>query len=744
VVRLVELLMESRLHLSGLENLMAEQRPTAEPGGPDQRTSDQQGPAAAAPPTMFVANHFTRFETFLIPYVLYQRFGWRVRCLADKEVFVGPLGKYLRRMGCLATDDPDFRETIVRDLASGRSHWVIFPEGGMVKNKRLIRRGQPWIDHPYRQGQPHTGAAVFALQAELLRQRARAQCTKQGRQAQSPLALQPWLDHPHQAATQAVVMQPVTFTYYPLRPGTNLIDQTARRMIGELPEFLNEELQVEGNLLFGGADIDIHFSPALGLDSYINHQQRRARWLHPFSNLPGVERFVIEHARRRLTNDAMHIVYRQCCLNIDHILSSLIRAWPAPTVSRVALHQAACIVLAHLPPETRRHPSLLPAVLAAAACLDGAPQHTAWQDWLTTAKATQVMDVPNGSPILTINHERFQVSVNYQRLRLENPLRVMANEVEQIPDVAELIRATAQLSERQRCQRAGDALRSLELQVFTEARRTWLGPVADTYPGIAAERARPRMLLRGRQPTVILAHGFLACPREVSDLGDLLHAHGYNVILPRLAGHGTRGKHLASVRWQEWLHSYQRAVTLARWLGNEQIICAGFSMGGLLALQTAAQLGRAKQAAHACVLINAPMQIYDRRASFAPLVRRWNQAIGTVSEKARFRWTASQPEFPDTNYDRIYVHAVSELMACIDQTRHLLPAVTCPTFIAQSTEDPVVQASSATFLANNLGADHVALEWYDHQQHVLPRDPLIQRVGHDLLRWFAEQKPEPH
>ena len=204
--------------------------------------------------------------------------------------------------------------------------------------------------------------------------------------------------------------------------------------------------------------------------------------------------------------------------------------------------------------------------------------------------------------------------------------------------------------------------------------------------------------------------------------------------MPRLAGHGTRGKHLSTVRWQAWLQSYCRAVTLARWHGSQQIICAGFSMGGLLALQAAAQLG---DQATACAVINAPLQIYDRRANFASIVRRWNQAIGTVSEKARFRWTASEPEYPDTNYDRIYVHAVSELMACIDATQATGWQVRCPTFIAQSTKVPSCSQQS-TLLEQQLGADKVELHWYNHRQHVLTRDPLVQQVGRDLCHFLTE------
>lgn len=38
-------------------------------------------------PVMFVANHFTRSETFFIPYLIYKYTGRQVRCLADESLY---------------------------------------------------------------------------------------------------------------------------------------------------------------------------------------------------------------------------------------------------------------------------------------------------------------------------------------------------------------------------------------------------------------------------------------------------------------------------------------------------------------------------------------------------------------------------------------------------------------------------------------------------------------------------------
>lgn len=45
-------------------------------------------------PVMFVANHFTRSETFFVPYIINKLTGRHVRCLADSKLFVGTFGRF--------------------------------------------------------------------------------------------------------------------------------------------------------------------------------------------------------------------------------------------------------------------------------------------------------------------------------------------------------------------------------------------------------------------------------------------------------------------------------------------------------------------------------------------------------------------------------------------------------------------------------------------------------------------------
>ena len=104
-------------------------------------------------PVLFIANHFTRFETFILPWIIHNVHSGRMpHSLAYHELFRGRFGDFLMTMGARPTGDPVVKHTIVENLMTGRNDWLIYPEGSMIKNKKIWANSRFAIDSPDRAG----------------------------------------------------------------------------------------------------------------------------------------------------------------------------------------------------------------------------------------------------------------------------------------------------------------------------------------------------------------------------------------------------------------------------------------------------------------------------------------------------------------------------------------------------------------------------------------------------------------
>lgn len=113
--------------------------------------------------------------------------------------------------------------------------------------------------------------------------------------------------------------------------------------------------------------------------------------------------------------------------------------------------------------------------------------------------------------------------------------------------------------------------------ISTENERPSINPICHT-----------RVLDHGQRQAraIVFYHGFSTCPEQFTRLASEFHNIGYNVLIPRLPRHGrkdTLTRDLQGVTVAELTGAAAKALDLAQGLG-EQVIVAGISMGGSLAL----------------------------------------------------------------------------------------------------------------------------------------------------------------
>jgi carboxylesterase len=251
------------------------------------------------------------------------------------------------------------------------------------------------------------------------------------------------------------------------------------------------------------------------------------------------------------------------------------------------------------------------------------------------------------------------------------------------------------------------------------------------------ERSRvEQRVMKGAEPFrfegngtgVLVSHGFTGTTQSVRPLGEALAEEGFTVMGPRLAGHGTSMEDHAQSTALDWISSIEEGLT---WLRQRtpNIFFAGLSMGGMFALYFAAtrpELVRGIIPINACVFLNAPDLA---RVVFDPQAPATVPGVGS-DVKAEGVEELVYPEVP--------VPPLKEFMALMRVTDDLLPTITAPALILQSTEDHVVPPENGPHIQEKLGSEDKELVRLENSYHVAPLDNDKDLIAERTTRFIRE------
>ncbi|MHC4991346.1 MAG: alpha/beta fold hydrolase, partial [Planctomycetota bacterium] len=619
-------------------------------------------------PTIFAANHFTRMETVLIPYALYYSARRPVRSLAMHALFSGLSGRYMRSVGVMSVRDPHRNRTIIRELMTKASDWVIYPEGGLIKNKKTVARGKLQLSHPKRQGPPHTGAAMLALKAEIAKHRFLRACQQEDRERLRYYHDVYGLTRPEEICEEPIVVVPLTVTLYPLRPEPNPISRLAKRLKPNLDPRVEEELRVEGSVLFGQGEVSIHFGEPIEVTAHLDTPTELARRVVGMFSEERRGDLMLRRQATKLTSECMRRVYANTEINFDHLFCYGLRCAREDRVRAADFHRSLYLAARELSGTEglRLHPALENGIASLVSGETYAPLES------VAEMAVRQGIVKREAGHYVIDHEALKRQHDFHEVRLVNTVQVLANELEPIrPATRALSRCINRAPERTR-KTAARALREDDHEDFQRDYETWYDPELSKTLDVAS----PFFLKRPRAEIgVILVHGYLSSPAQVRPLAEHLHEHGCAVYGVRLPGHGTAPEQLTEVTWQDWMRALFRAHGMMRHQ-TPRVVVGGFSLGGILALMLAASR---PETVDGVFSINAPLRLRDLRAPLVPAIVRWDGWMQRLRLRSgHLRRAGHHTETPELNYTRDYLLGVRELRRAIASCRRHLQQVTSP------------------------------------------------------------------
>lgn len=676
-------------------------------------------PEAAA--IVFVVNHFTRIETLLLPAYLYRLTGETpVWSLADYRLFRGALKTYFDTVGVVSTRDPDRDLLIVRTLLAGEASWIIFPEGRMVKNKKIVDGGRFMITYNGEKHPPHTGAAALALRAEFFRQRILSLVDTNPDEATRLMDLFELKDAGVLARRPTCIV-PVNLTYYPLRARENILSRLASHYMGDLGERAVEEIMTEGTMLLSGVDVDIRFGDPIPVSGFMGARKIRRDVVAPRKvglddRLPSEGAF--RKAARALRDRFMGEIYRMTTVNPDHLFAGLMRLRPFRRIDLDDLRRRAFLA-AGMDMEAMgvyRHRSLD----AGQIHLLTDDRYGRVRDFLAVAREKGILR-ENGNR-LEIDRDRFGGPLDFHKARIDNPVAVIANEIEPLRPLLRALRKIAWLPAFWVRRKTIAQLAAADQALFE----------ADYDAHYLEGESKPRgvgapFFIRGetRRVGVLLIHGYMAAPLEVADMAVYLGGRGFRLYVPRLRGHGTAPEDLAGRNRFDWIASVDHGYAI---LKNQcdRVVVGGFSTGGALALDLAA---RAPEVA-GVFAICPPRRLRD--ASLKRNLARdlWNRLAEMVRGDGANRegFIESRTRTPHVSYLRNPVSGIREVELLMEEVEPRLPEIGAPALVVHSRRDPVADPEYSRRLFEMLGSEEKSYVLFNFDRHVIVSGEGADRV----------------
>jgi esterase/lipase len=689
---------------------------------------------------IFLFNHFARFETFIPQYLIYMETGDFCRSIAASEFFVegDAFSNYLIRVGAVPDDMSGLLPFLAAEILKGHKV-VVFPEGGMVKDKRVLGpRGSYSVysrSAEVRRKQ-HTGAAVLGLALGAFKR-----AVLKAHEAGHSRRIDSWAedlgldggDALLATARRPTHIVPANITFYPIRVRDNLLRQGAELLNRGLSRRLSEELLIEGNILLRDTDMDIRLCKPVHVTDHWRWWDRQLLERvtvrldsldDAFALKPDTgrwdRRLLARSLRRnamRLRDDYMHRMYLGVTVNLSHLASSLALGLvdrDQDAIEDARVHRMLYVAVKRLQsePQIHLHRSLRNPE-AYGGLLEG--ECAGFDQFLRTASRTDLVEHVDGEyrfqPKLRAEHA-------FDEVRLENLVEVYANEAAPLRGVAYSVEealdsAGSITAETLARLRFDDELIGYEWdrQQFSKPRHREIND-AET----ATESGEPYLLMpqKARPLGVVLVHGFLASPAEMREFADQLFELGYPVLGVRLKGHGTSPWDLRERSWQDWLHSARRGFSIMADLAP-RVAMVGFSTGGALSLILASQ--RPERLA-GVVAAAPPMKFQDRGMRFVPLVHSANRLVRWMSSFEGVKpFQSNESEHPHINYREMPVRGLYELTVLVDALKASLPQVECPVTLIQGSDDPVVVPEGVNAIVELLSDAPVELKIIDSQRH---------------------------
>jgi esterase/lipase/1-acyl-sn-glycerol-3-phosphate acyltransferase len=685
-------------------------------------------------PVLYVINHFTRMETIMMPYIIKKYIKKYPISLADNSLFVGKLGEILNKCGALSTADPNRDSILINALLTDSHPVIIFPEGQMIKDKKIVERGKYLIYNVSGRRPPHTGASRIALRSQFIREKLRAFRDRKDYASIARMASHFGFNAADvdRLIEKETYIVPVNITYYPIRARDNAISKFVSKYVHDISLRMREEMEVEGSMVMDGVDIDINFGKPISIKNYLTDTSELSEmmtneelYLYPeeLKEIAPFKKLYVD-----MMYDYMSAIYALTTVNHDHLASYILTKYRKSSFSENDFKNRIFLAIDHL--LQTGLPNYHTSLNMKQYYLLTDDYHNKYDNFIKMAVSDNLITLKDG--IITKNDERFSKTYEFHSIRKDNIIEVMRNEIEPLKSLTTGMDYLMVYPGGYIRQKIRNQFLEVDQRLFEEEYNQHYIHGESKPKDIGAPFFQRRYL---RNQGVILVHGYMAAPEEIRPLADYLYKNGYTVYGARLRGHGTAPEDLAGQSWEKWYHAVGRAYIIMKNSTKSFAIC-GFSIGaGIALLQAANKPGKFA----GIISINGPIRLQDSSSKFSPIVVVWNKILSKINAtRGKMEFVSNDPENPTINYLRNPVSGVYELEKLMKIVKSRLADVKEPTLVIQGSDDPVVNPVNGMEIFSKLGSENKQLVKVNANHHGILRGKESDQVKMKVLEFIKE------
>ena len=685
---------------------------------------------------LFLINHFTRLETIFMPYILKKHLDLYTYSLAHHSFFGGSFGRRMEKLGAVSTKDPERDKIFIRSLLTGDNSTLIFPEGQMIKDKKLLEKGKFMVYNAGIRRPPHTGAARLALRSEFYRQKITWLHENKRTNELNNFKVHFELtdDDIEKIITTESVIIPVNITYYPVRARDNAINRLVDRF-ADLSERFEEELEIEGTMLLDGVDIDINLGKPIYSSQFLGNCKSAVKKKdNPTCYLDKKElkkEVNLNRASIDLMQQYMQDIYGMTTINYDHIFSYMLTKNPRNKIHKNDLKNKAFLAIEEL--KDKKISNLHTTLYKNQFHMLTDDEHNRFESFLEAAVSDKIITLEGD--YLVKNRGRFSDVYQFHTIRQDNIVEVFTNEVEPQKAVRQLLTKKARMRKGRARRIIRDKFIKMDQEIFRQDYEKYYLQDETKPENIGA----PYLLKKGlNRKGILLIHGYMAAPEEMRVVAEHLNRAGFAVYGVRLRGHGTAPEDLQKREWIEWYNSVNRGYVIMENL-TKHFAIGGFSTGAGLALLQAA---RKKDHLAGAISISAPLKLQNITSHLSSAVVAWNNFLGKLHvSKGKMEFVSNTPENPHINYGRNPIKGVRELEKLMNVVEKELPDISIPVLVIQGSEDPVVNPESALDVFNKLGTIDKELYRVHSTRHGIVRGDTSGQVADQVIKFLKEIMP---